>query len=56
MTKLFFENLKKGMINAGMETIAGLWEHMNFAERTDIEILCERKGLPLNLHNIRKIL
>ena len=56
MTKSFLENLKKGIKKADISTIAGLWEHMKSAERTDIEILCERKGLSLNLHNIRKIL
>lgn len=56
MTKVFLNNLQKGIKKAGMKTIAGLWEHMNYAERTDIEIICERKGLALSLHNISKVL
>ena len=29
---------------------------MEVPEKTDVKILCERKGLPLNLHNIQKML
>jgi hypothetical protein len=56
MTKDFLNKLKKGIRKAGMETIAGIWEHMNSAERTDIEIICERKGTALNLTNIAETL
>lgn len=56
MTKVFLENLQKGISKADMGTIKGLWEHMAYAERTDIEIICERKGLALSLHNIAKLL
>ena len=56
MTKVFLNNLQKGVKKAGMDTIAGLWEHMNYAERADIEIICERKGIALSLHNIAKLL
>jgi hypothetical protein len=56
MTKVFLENLQKGISKADMKTIAGLWQYMNYAERMDIEIICERKGIALNLHNIKKVL
>lgn len=56
MTKEFLNKLKKGIRKAGMGTIAGLWKHMNCSEATDIAILCERKGLALNLVNIAKTL
>ena len=56
MTKEFLNKLQKGIKNAGMETIEGLWENMQTEERDDIEILCERKGKALSLHNIRDIL
>jgi hypothetical protein len=56
MTKLFLKNLKKGIKKTDISTIAGLWEHMRSAERTDITILCERKGIACSLHNIREIL
>lgn len=56
MTKVFLEKLQKGISKADMGTIKGLWEHMAYAERTDIEIICERKGIALNLHNIKKVL
>lgn len=56
MTKIFLNNLQKGIRKAGIETIAGIWEHMDYAERTDIEIICARKGLTLSLHNIAKVL
>ena len=56
MTKEFLNKLQKGIKNAGMETIAGLWENMSTSESTDIRILCERKGLALSLNNIAEIL
>lgn len=56
MTKNFLNKLKKGIRKAGMGTIAGLWEHMNYSEATDIAILCERKGVALSLTNIAETL
>ena len=56
MTKEFLKKMQKGIRKASMETIAGIWEHMNFAERTDIEIICERKGAVLSLTNIAETL
>ena len=50
------EKLKKAVKNAGMETIAALWENMETAEARDVMILCERKGFVLSLHNIASIL
>ena len=56
MTKDFLNKLQKGIKNAGMETIAGLWKNMSTSESTDIRILCERKDLALSLNNIAEIL
>jgi hypothetical protein len=56
MTKEFLKKMQKGIGKAGMETIAGIWKHMKFAERTDIQIICERKGVALSLTNIAETL
>ena len=56
MTKELLKKMQKSIRKAGMETIAGIWEHMNSAERTDIEIICERKGATLSLANIAETL
>ena len=56
MTKEFLKKMQKGIKKTGMETIAEIWEHMNSAERTDIEIICERKGVALSLTNIAETL
>ena len=56
MTKLFSEDLKKGIKNAGEETIEAIWKHMEEPEKRDVKILCERKGLSLDLHSIQETL
>ena len=56
MTKEFLKKMQKGIKKAGMGTIDGIWEYMNPTERRDIEIICERKGIALNLTNIAKTL
>ena len=56
MTKENLKKMQNGIKKAGMETIKGIWEHMNYSESTDISILCERKGITLSLANIAKTL
>ena len=49
-------NLKKAIINAGKETLKGLWNNMNYSEKEDVRIICERHNVKVNTRNLQRVL
>ena len=49
-------NLKKAIQKAGNETLKGLWLNMNYAEKEDICIICERHNVKVNAQNLQRVL
>ena len=50
------KNLRKAINNAGKETIMGLYNHMNYSEKEDINILLNREKKCCSADNIKQIL
>ena len=53
---LKINELKKAIRKANKETLKGLWKHMNYSEKEDVRILCERHNVKLNTENLQRIL
>lgn len=49
-------NLKKAVKNASKETLKGLWKNMNYAEKEDVRIICERHNVKVNAQNLQRVL
>ena len=52
---LKINELKKAIEKAGKETIMGLYNHMNYSEKEDINILLNRENKCCSADNIKEI-
>lgn len=53
---LKINELQKAIEKAGKETIMGLYNHMNYSEKEDINILLNRENKCCSADNIKEIL